>query len=122
MARAKVVTDHTGRFYGIRINCPGCASTSQGRMGCHVLPVRWLPAGMAEAHQVAERPHWDFDGNLDQPTLSPSILTTWNEWQGEGNPDKAHVCHSFVRAGRIEFLSDCTHALAGQTVDLPEIQ
>lgn len=31
------------------------------------------------------------------------------------------VCHSFVTAGRIEFLPDCTHALAGQTVDLPEI-
>ena len=29
-------------------------------------------------------------------------------------------CHSFVREGRIEFLSDCTHALAGQTVELPD--
>jgi hypothetical protein len=26
------------------------------------------------------------------------------------------------RPGRIQFLGDCTHALAGQTVDLPEIQ
>ena len=30
------------------------------------------------------------------------------------------VCHSFVTDGRIQFLADCTHALAGQTVDLPE--
>jgi len=30
-------------------------------------------------------------------------------------------CHSFVRDGRIEFLSDCTHALKGQTVDLPDL-
>jgi hypothetical protein len=30
------------------------------------------------------------------------------------------ICHSFVRDGRIEFLSDCTHRLAGQTVDLPD--
>lgn len=41
-----------------------------------------------------------------------------------GRPDagKTHVCHSFIRDGRIEFLSDCTHALAGQTVDLPDIE
>jgi hypothetical protein len=32
------------------------------------------------------------------------------------------LCHSFVRDGRIEFLSDCTHSLAGQTVELPEIE
>ena len=31
-------------------------------------------------------------------------------------------CHSFVTDGRIQFLSDCTHALAGQTVDLPDIK
>ncbi|WP_241754456.1 hypothetical protein [Cupriavidus basilensis] len=30
------------------------------------------------------------------------------------------VCHSFVTDGRIQFLGDCTHALAGQTVPLAE--
>jgi len=30
------------------------------------------------------------------------------------------VCYSFVTAGRIQFLSDCTHILAGKTVDLPD--
>jgi hypothetical protein len=29
------------------------------------------------------------------------------------------VCHSYIRNGRIEFLPDCTHARAGQTVDIP---
>ncbi len=29
------------------------------------------------------------------------------------------VCHSFLTDGRIQFLDDCTHAMAGQTVDLP---
>lgn len=32
-----------------------------------------------------------------------------------------HTCHSFVRDGQIEFLSDCTHALAGKTVSLPAV-
>ena len=30
------------------------------------------------------------------------------------------ACHTFVTDGRIQFLGDCTHALAGQTVDLPD--
>jgi len=32
-----------------------------------------------------------------------------------------NICHSFIRDGKIQFLGDCTHALAGQTVDLPEL-
>lgn len=57
---------------------------------------------------------WTWDGSMEAPTISPSILVT-----GElgGEPLR---CHSFVRAGKIEFLSDCLHALKGQTVALPE--
>lgn len=29
-----------------------------------------------------------------------------------------HICHSFVRDGLIQYLPDCTHHLAGQTVPL----
>jgi hypothetical protein len=48
------------------------------------------------------------------------------EWTGEFVCDEAgkplpQRCHSFVRNGRIEFLGDCTHALASQTVDLPDL-
>ncbi|MNJ76318.1 hypothetical protein D3C77_735750 [compost metagenome] len=42
------------------------------------------------------------------------MLVRWNEWE------EAKVCHSFVTDGRSQYLTDCTHALAGQTVDLPE--
>jgi hypothetical protein len=31
------------------------------------------------------------------------------------------ICHCFIRDGQIQFLLDCTHALAGQTVPLPPI-
>jgi hypothetical protein len=48
---------------------------------------------------------WNFDGNYDAPTLSPSILITGG-----------HVrCHSFVIAGFIQLLADCSHKLAGTT-------
>ena len=33
----------------------------------------------------------------------------------------AFVCHSFVTDGRIQFLGDCTHDLAGHTVELPDL-
>jgi hypothetical protein len=29
------------------------------------------------------------------------------------------VCHVFVENGKIRFLDDCTHELAGKTVDIP---
>jgi hypothetical protein len=81
---------------------------------------------------------WAWNGDLDLPTISPSILVTsghyvsshqpgvdscWCDYDRE-NPENPSgfscaICHSFVRDGRIEFLSDCTHKLAGQTVDLP---
>lgn len=68
--------------------------------------------GCRYAHAF-EVPRWTWNGSLDKPTFSPSLIV---------GPDSAARCHSFVREGRIEFLSDCHHALAGQTVDLPEVK
>ena len=56
------------------------------------------------------RDHWEWDGDLERPTLTPSIL----QHQTEVSP----LCHSFLRDGRWQFLGDCTHHLAGQTVDM----
>ena len=59
-------------------------------------------------------PLWQWNGNEELPTLSPSILC---------EPDKPEMrCHSFVTDGKIQFLNDCFHHLAGQTVDLPELE
>lgn len=105
MARAKVVRDREQLFYGIHIKCPGC--------GHHLLLVSWLPEGEAQESPHAQgKPHWSFNGDFDRPTFQPSILS-------RGGTD---VCHSFVADGRIQFLSDCTHVLAGHTVDLPEME
>lgn len=67
----------------------------------------WCP-GCDEAHAVPVTgpKAWTFDGNLDAPTLSPSLLCR------RGGDS---VCHSFVRAGRMQFLGDCTHALPRAT-------
>jgi hypothetical protein len=56
---------------------------------------------------------WNFNGDLERPTFSPSVALSR---PGSGKIE----CHSFVRNGQIEFLSDCEHELAGKTVPLPE--
>ena len=91
----------------------------------------WCP-GCLEIHAVAvgtgPGPRWAFNGDHSRPTLSPSILVTGkrrlseDEYQrimaGERLEISDARCHSFVRDGEIQFLADCTHALAGRTVPL----
>lgn len=87
----------------------------------------WCPAcdgAHAIQHGAGTGPRWGWNGNAEKPTFTPSILVRFpanpnageefKEWRTE------RVCHSFVTDGRIQFLGDCTHALAGQTVDLPD--
>jgi hypothetical protein len=95
--------------------------------------------GCEELHMVG--PGWSFDGNLDRPTFSPSVLVTsghyapgfdaakdtcWCRYY-DAHPDERDDgftcgrCHTFIRAGMVEFLGDCTHALAGQTLPLPDL-
>ncbi|WP_412063955.1 DUF6527 family protein [Rhizobium sp. SYY.PMSO] len=83
----------------------------------------WCP-GCDGAHriQVGEGPgpRWGFNGDPDRPTFTPSILVTYNGKDAGIDGAPPAICHSFVTAGRIQFLSDCTHALAGQTVEIPD--
>ena len=53
-----------------------------------------------------------------RPTLTPSVLAQGVNRDGEPVP---YRCHSYVTDGRIQFLGDCSHALAGQTLDLPPV-
>lgn len=96
--------------------------------------VAFMCPGCRELHQVRTRPaampgpSWEYNGNPDAPTFSPSIKVDWfepSDVEGEfddTSKDRHMVCHSFVSGGRIHLLGDCTHALAGQTVELPDIE
>lgn len=82
------------------------------------------------------RPCWTFNGDLDRPTLSPSLLVrTGHHITGQppeencrhckdakedGHPTFCGICHSFIRDGKMEFLGDCTHKLSGQTVEIED--
>jgi hypothetical protein len=88
----------------------------------------WCP-GCDEAHQIiyAGPKAWGFNGDWDKPTFTPSYLT-WHDPNPEADPKydskgkfrNGFRCHSFITDGNIAFLGDCTHALANQTVALPE--
>lgn len=54
---------------------------------------------------------WTWNGSTDKPTLKPSVLTTGHNFR----------CHSWINDGKVKFLNDCTHELAGQTVELMEV-
>lgn len=85
----------------VGFKCPGCKNH-------HILPTAPNNEGK----------NWGFNGDFASPTLTPSIL---HREFGPGDTVVA-VCHSFVRDGQIQFLSDCTHSMAGQTVPLEELK
>jgi hypothetical protein len=100
--------------------------------------------GCDETHAVTvEGPGaWGFDGNLERPTFTPSVLIrsghfmpehksgepcwcTYNARRAkEGKPPvkvACQQCHTFITGGIVQFLGDCSHALAGQTLPLPDL-
>lgn len=96
------IIDHGVEYDELAFVCPGCEQLLDLGHGLHMLPV----------NTDKKTPSWTWDGNLEMPTLSPSILSRYNDQE---------VCHSFLRNGVFEFLPDCTHRLAGQQVPMPEL-
>lgn len=72
---------------------------------------------------------WQFNGDEQKPTVRPSILVRGKRQITDEESDRIMagekinipdlVCHSLITDGMIQFLNDCTHELAGQTVELP---
>lgn len=89
-ARVGEVKDSQGNRHGWMFECPGCGF----------------------AHLFDHR--WAFNGDVDRPTFTPSLLVNANALAPE-----LPVCHLFMTDGKIRFLEDSTHSLAGQVVDAP---
>jgi hypothetical protein len=93
MAKIRMMSDQQYAFH-----CPGCKCS-------HGVPVEGPRA-------------WGWNGSVDAPTFTPSILVQWVKT--DNDKPLPMVCHSFVKDGKIQFLGDCTHELVGQTVEIPE--
>jgi hypothetical protein len=59
----------------------------------------------------SEGGHHDFNMDLDNPTVSPSLLQDFVP---------GLKCHSNITGGKISYHIDCYHHLAGKTIELPE--
>jgi hypothetical protein len=93
MAKVWERTENGERF--VSFHCPGCEYGHQVR--------------------VAGKDAWEWNGSSEKPTIKPSIFVN----KGSANPG-VPACHSVVTDGKINFLADCSHALAGKVVDLPD--
>lgn len=91
--------------------------------------------GMRHAIYTISKNHsnavWKFNGDVNKPTFSPSINSTWGymvpninkeELDYYKKEDMGGKCHFFVRDGQIQFLNDCTHKLKGQTVPMDDVE
>lgn len=65
-----------------------------------------------------QQPLWSWNGNMEKPTLTPSLLMYD---PGPDGKQRKSICHLYVTDGKIQFLSDCQHALAGKTVPMVDL-
>lgn len=98
MAKVYPLKNDNGVVVAYGFTCPGC--------GCdHAITILGQRA-------------WSFNGDVNKPTFTPSLLVFAQPKSIPPGPR----CHSFIREGKIQFLGDCEHALANQTVDLPDVE
>lgn len=83
------------------------------------LPNRILPVMIGGRREGT--PNWTWNGSIDCPTVRPSVLTKGAGRVFREGEYKEHVCHSWINDGKVQFLDDCTHEFAGQTLELLDI-
>lgn len=107
----KISTVEKGSWFEFIFYCEGCGHSHGFRTAT------WeQPTGLTEEQKKLFQHKWTFNGNLEKPTIRPSL----HIWIEDKNGNKTTTCHSFVTDGKIEYLSDCRHKLAGKTIDMPD--
>lgn len=86
--------------------CPGCKCGHLIYDAAHILPT----------HGGAR---WTFNGDESKPTFAPSYLVGLPE---NGVQFSRKRCHSYVKDGMIQFLTDCWHDLRGKTVPMVDME
>lgn len=87
--------------------------------------------GCGERHAISTEgpgPQWSFNGDMERPVFSPSVLVTGYSWVGDTDEQVPIRCHTFVgcngaQPGEIVYLGDCSHELRGARplLDLPGV-
>lgn len=108
--------------------------TNAGERG--VAYFHWCP-GCKQLHAIytinpGGRPQWSFNGDVNMPSFSPSILC----FTTEDDNKRETLCHYFIKTGAeliqrdptldktksyIDFCGDSPHEFGGKVVPLPEL-
>lgn len=93
-----------------------------------------------EASKKFKCPVWTWNGNVDKPTLRPSVISRsghydlafkpgdpcWCEYNKTQPEDKSHfccyICHTWITNGQANYLPDTTHEASGKVLDLLDIE
>lgn len=59
---------------------------------------------------------WLFNGDMEKPTFRASLLVN-----ADLSCPSTPRCHIFVTDGKIQYLNDCTHELAGKTIEMEDV-
>lgn len=60
---------------------------------------------------------WTFDGNVNSPTFSPSML----EYYTQKNGERKTLCHYILTSEVMNYCGDSPHELSGKSVPLEDI-
>lgn len=66
---------------------------------------------------------WSWNGSSDTPSFMPSMNIKVGPYEDPDHPEDyepQRVCHYHLTDGVITYCADTTHALAGQSVQLPD--
>lgn len=68
-----------------------------------------------------QRPCWQFNGDLNNPSFTPSLLNRWGTHVPGYKPagpepvyNDGGTCHLYVTNGKINYCNDCTHGYNGK--------
>ncbi len=112
---SKYIYEEKGKIYHY---CPACDELHAAAVGA----------------PFSNGARWQFS-NPEKPTLSPSMKVSTGHFvsssrhsagdcpmcDADGEYGTCGICHYFLKHGQLEYLSDCTHKLAGMRVPLPEL-
>lgn len=104
MERVIKIQDTQGTAFMFK--CPGCAIN-------HLVPTKYLPGKESIGTKV--KPTWAFNGNMERPSFKPDFVV---EWRGAEPPQR---CRAIIRDGWLIFLTDSTHKLSGQRIEMHNV-
>lgn len=88
----------------VSFHCPACGYG-------HAVPVNGTTAKDSTGKDVS----WEWNNNLELPTLKPSIMV--NRVAFPGYPK----CHIIITDGKLHFMGDCSHDLKGKVVEMEDV-